>query len=119
MRRFWLLLLVFVMPLQMSWAAVHFCGGETAVLAAAAASKAGNELSHSHDETTKQGQGAEALADACCGASHGCHGLHNLMTHAAPSLPAMPHESLLISLDERHAQRQFADRHERPQWLAA
>lgn len=118
MRRFWLLLLIVVLPLQMSWAAVHLCDGEAAAIATAAP-KAGDQLAHSHDSQATQSQGAEILTDACCGAVHGCHGLHNLMAQAAPAVAVVPSRGLLTALDERMAQRQFADRHERPQWLAA
>ena len=119
MRRFWLLLLAFVMPLQMSWAAVHFCDDDKAPVAIVAATTDVDQLSHGHDQQESQSQAGGVLADGCCTAAHGCHGLHNLMTQAAPSLFAIPSSSHLAALDQRLAQRQFADRHERPQWSAA
>lgn len=117
MKRFWLLLLLFVMPLQTSWAAVHFCDDDLAA-ATVIAEPSG---SHDHAAPGKQTnpQGGQALVDACCGAAHGCHGLHNLMAQAPYRVLAAANPGFAVSTDHRLIQRQFADRHERPQWPVA
>lgn len=119
MKRFWLSLLVFVLSLQTSWAAVHFCDGELAALTASAS--IAQPSAHDHATTEKQTdkKGAQALADACCSAAHGCHGLHNLMAQAPYQVPTVSTPDIAAPTDHRLAQRQFADRHERPQWFAA
>lgn len=117
MRRIGLFLLVFVLSLQMSWAAVHYCDDtRTGPLAATA-----NDDSHSHEaEADGQLDGqAEKIADACCGAAHACHGLHHLMGHedfavatpAATQMPAPSGGSPPLSVAH--------SRIERPNWLAA
>ncbi|ROZ78252.1 hypothetical protein [Ramlibacter sp. WS9] len=119
MRRFWLLLLALVMPLQMSWAAVHFCDDQVPTISADAAAKGAERILHVHDEQAKQGLGSDAAAEPCCGAAHGCHGLHNLIAQAAPGDSTAPSRCPLVASDDRMARRQFSDRHERPQWLPA
>ena len=85
MRRFLLLLLAFVLPLQMSWAAAHFCDDEKLVAhAVAAAEQNGRDHAGAADEQSDPK--AEKIADACCEAAHGCHGLHHLMGQADPAL---------------------------------
>ncbi|TWO72984.1 hypothetical protein FN976_01730 [Caenimonas sedimenti] len=118
MRRFLLLLLAFVLPLQMSWAAAHFCDDEKLVAhAVAAAEHAGHDHGAQADEQSDAK--AEKIADACCGAAHGCHGLHHLMGQAdlafLPSVAAqMPAPSgAAPPLGGIHS------RIERPNWLAA
>lgn len=85
MRRFCLLLLVLVLPLQMSWAAAHFCDDERMVAHAVAVAERGE---HAHDAVAEQQSDAQAekIADSCCGAAHGCHGLHHLMGQADPEI---------------------------------
>lgn len=66
MRRFLLLLLAFVLPLQMSWAAAHFCDDEKLVAHSIAAAEQGNHVHGAAAEEQSDGQ-AEKIADACCG----------------------------------------------------
>lgn len=118
MRRFLLLLLAFVLPLQMSWAATHFCDDEKLVARAVAAAEQGGHALDAAGEEQSDAK-AEKIADACCGAAHGCHGLHHLMGHAdstsaqaaAIQMPAPSGAAPPLS-DAR-------SRIERPNWSAA
>ncbi|XAH21184.1 hypothetical protein AAFF27_14210 [Xylophilus sp. GW821-FHT01B05] len=109
MKRFWTLLLIGVMALQTSWAAVHLCHDATpgAVAVAAAFAEAGEQHQTS------------SAADQCCPVGHSCHSLCTFLPqgHAerggqavlsAPGLRAVP---ALPDWD--------GPRHERPQWSAA
>lgn len=118
MRSFWLLLLVFVLPLQMSWAAAHFCDDERLVAHAVAAAEIGE---HVHQATLdKQSDAnAEKIADACCGAAHGCHGLHHLMAPAEASQPSPSSAQAVAPRDVPSKCSVLASRVERPKWLAA
>jgi hypothetical protein len=117
MRRFLLLLLAFVLPLQMSWAATHFCDDEGAVKAAVAAAERGDQ--HDHGGHAGDADQAEKIADACCSAAHGCHGMHSMVAPAegfvlfspasepvAAAPPGLPELDALVRID-------------RPQWSAA
>jgi hypothetical protein len=122
MKRFWLLLLAVVLPLQMSWAAVHFCDNDRAGLPSIAAqSDPARHADLKTGEATKKAekQVADAWADACCTAAHGCHGLHNAMSASETSLHLAAPAKVVAGPDVRRAQRVFSTRHERPQWLAA
>lgn len=129
MKRFWLLLLALVLPLQMSWAAVHFCDTD---LPNAASSGAPSAQGHAKDHAQHQerdharesakaaeGQAVEALADACCGAAHGCHGLHSLMAAQDAANGAVASGAGLTGAAVRLVTSAFNTRHERPQWSAA
>lgn len=117
MRRFWLLLLLLVMPLQMSWAAVHLCIDEPA--GANRAPEAMQEHGHADSGKTDDEKSGVMLADACCFAAHSCHGLHNLISQQESSLGCQPIASKPDDLQASHRLAFFAYRHERPQWLAA
>lgn len=118
MKRFWLLLLAFVLPLQMSWAAVHFCEADQAHAAGTTAAVV-PEDSERQAVKSVEGQVVEALADACCGASHGCHGLHNLMAPVETATCLAPGSAGISSAEVPLATSAFHTRHERPQWSAA
>jgi hypothetical protein len=121
MKRFWLLLLAFVLPLQMSWAATHFCDDEMTHIAAA---MSGAEKGvHKHAEVKESGKKSdskqsEKLAD-CCGASHGCHGLHHLMAHPEGFVPSIGQAEVAATRDGPSTCGFLASRVERPKWLAA
>jgi hypothetical protein len=118
MKRLLLLLLALILPMQMSWAASHFCDDERLVAQAVAAAELGG---HVHEGATDEQSDAqtEKIADACCGAAHGCHGLHHLMGHedlafatsTTTQMPALSGAAPPLS-DAR-------SRIERPNWLAA
>lgn len=117
MRRLGLFLLVFVLTLQMSWAAVHYCDDTREVAHAMTADEAGHV--HEAEADDQADVNAEKIADACCGAAHGCHGLHHLMGQADPEFAAMtsslgsPPSGTGPPLSGAHT------RIERPNWLAA
>lgn len=118
-RKFWLSLLLFVLPLQMSWAATHIClepikpaHGVTAAQVAEAHEAAASAEQDRNDA-------GKSTADVCCVAAHGCHGLHSMMgadaavpqflkqsQHAATPPPALCGFDAIARID-------------RPQWSAA
>lgn len=119
MRRLFLLLLALILPMQMSWAATHFCDDEKLVAAQVHAAFGG----HGHEEGSADKPAgdaqAEKIADACCGAAHGCHVLHHLMSQEDLAFA-------LIESSQTPAHRAAApplsvarSRIERPNWLAA
>jgi hypothetical protein len=111
-----LLLLVWVLSVQTSWAAVHFCD-ESARANQASASHQHANLFPVHDEHT--GTGGDAAADACCSVAHGYHGLQALITQALPQLPLLALAATPAEAPPRGARERFPERHERPQWPAA
>lgn len=117
MSRIWLLLLAIVMPLQMSWAAVHFCSDDAAGTRAEVVTASADMHGHAHVAADAQ---AEAdIQGECCAAAHGCHGLHNLMATEQAQLSFANLANAVPVTDDTTSQRQFATRHERPQWSAA
>ena len=118
MRRLLLLLLALILPMQMSWAASHFCDDERLVAQAVAAAELGGHVHQAAAEEQSDAQ-AEKIVDACCGAAHGCHGLHHLMGHgdfafapaASTQMPAPSGAAPPLS--------EARSRIERPNWLAA
>lgn len=121
MRRFWLLLLVFVLPLQMSWAATHFCDDDFVPVAAAFADaeQGAHQYAKAYEAGEKSdGQKSDQLTD-CCSAAHGCHGLHHLMAQAEASLPSAGSAAIVVLRDTPSTCGYVATRVERPKWLAA
>lgn len=118
MRRFLLLLLAFVLPLQMSWAAAHFCDDEKLVAHAIAAAEQGEHVHDAAAEEQSDGQ-AEKIADACCGAAHGCHGLHHLMGQADPALAPTAATQMPAPSGAAPPLSEAQSRIERPNWSAA
>lgn len=119
MRRFWLLLLVFVLPLQMSWAATHFCDDERLVAQTVAQAELEAHVHQTAVDEQSEAQ-VEKITDACCGFSHSCHSLHHLM--AQPSLyQASPGSKAVVATarDTPSKCGYVATRVERPKWLAA
>lgn len=118
MRRWLLLLLAFVLPLQMSWAAVHVCHDELAtVLAHAQAAESDHAIAL--DVSKADLEDGEQFSDACCGAAHSCHGLHHLMGHACPQFTAQPSSQINLSSGASPPLSLPSARVERPKWLAA
>jgi len=121
MRRFWLLLLVFVLPLQMSWAATHFCDDDFVLVAAAFADAERGAYDHAQASEAGKNSAAEKsdhLAD-CCGAAHGCHGLHHLMGQAEAFVPSAGSAAMIVLHDTPSKCGYVATRVERPKWPAA
>ena len=114
-----MLLLAFVLPLQMSWGATHFCDDD---LSPVTVTGLAAPDSHKHSKTADAGKKSESkkadLAD-CCGAAHGCHGLHHLIAPGeAVVAPALTAEAVGPP-DQLRAYGVLATRVERPKWLAA
>lgn len=116
MKRFWLLLLAVLMPLQMSWAAVHFCADEMP-LATVHAVEAVN--SHHQHAAPSKAADKDVSGEPSCGAVHSCHGLHNIMplddADAAIHSPSLSLPGFLTHT----IPGAYPARHERPQWTAA
>jgi hypothetical protein len=121
MRNFWLLILAIVIPIQTSWAAIHVCESAGVTLTAAAQHQ---EAAHAPSaakvvDADQNSEVANPLADTCCSAAHGCHGLHSLMAQAdrpmSVVLPSVSYKSSDTLLEPGHAHARL----ERPNWSAA
>ena len=117
MRQFWLLLLLMVLPVQMSWAAIHHCDDTTAesaaVLAVAFQTQDGAAASHSDE------QGSTDTSAKNSPSAHPCHGLHQLMAHAPKVIAEATKAKVLASPEPLFCPSVLASRRERPQWSAA
>jgi hypothetical protein len=119
MRRFWLVLLAFVLPLQMTWAAMHLCDGQAFHDSVQSVQSAAERQEVSaQDEAATSLKSAEELADSCA-SGHGCHGLHNVAFAPSPDLLELTGPTALVAYEQRLAQHPVPHRHERPQWSAA
>lgn len=118
MRRLFLLLLALILPMQMSWAASHFCDDERVVAQALAAADLGGHVHQSMADEQSDDQ-AEQIADACCDAAHGCHGLHHLMGQADPEFAPRAVTQLAAPTGAAPALSEARSRIERPNWLVA
>ena len=119
MKRFLLLFLAFVLPLQMSWAAVHMCDDGIVVSTSAALVEAEGDR---HDvETLKKSESEQPgkLVDTCCGAAHSCHGLHHLMAQANPHFGSAAATQIPIASRATPHPGYVLSRVDRPKWLAA
>lgn len=117
MRRFWLLLLLMVLPVQMSWAAIHHCDDTTAesavVLGVAFQTQEHAAARHSDD------QGAADTSAKKSPSAHPCHGLHQLMAHVPQLLSDATEAMALASPEPLFCPSAVVSRRERPQWAAA
>lgn len=118
MRRFFLLLLALILSMQMSWAASHFCDDERLVVQAVAAT-ALDGLDHQAAAEEQSDAQAEKIADACCGAVHGCHGLHHLMGHEDVAFATSAFTHMPAPSGAAPALSDAFTCIERPNWLAA
>jgi hypothetical protein len=111
-RRIWLLVLVFFLPLQMTWAAVHGYSHD-ADMAAHSSSVAAEFLAQADPEPH-----ADVAGHGCCSVSHSCHGSPSLVAIALFALAA-PSRCVLNPNTRAFKARELVSRHERPQWLPA
>lgn len=118
MRRFWLFLLVFVLPLQMSWAATHLCDDERLGAQPVVAAELGNHL-HGATAAEQSDPPGGKIADACCGAAHACHGLHHLVGQAEPKFAAGSSTEIPVASAAAPPSADPISRVERPKWSAA
>ncbi|MGE4240738.1 hypothetical protein [Ramlibacter sp.] len=118
MRRLFILLLALILPMQMSWAATHFCDDERLVAQAVAAAGMGEHV-HEAAAAEQSDAQAEKIADACCGAAHGCHGLHHLMGQADPEFAPRAAAQMPAPSGAAPPISEARSRIERPNWLAA
>lgn len=118
MRRLLVLLLALILSIQMTWAASHFC--DDGALIAQSVASAG-EGGHDHAVVTEElsGTQAEKIADACCGAAHGCHGLHHLMGQEDPAVTSTASTPMPAPSGAAPPLTEVRSRIERPNWLAA
>lgn len=118
MRRLVLIFLAFVLPLQMSWAAAHFCDDERWVVHAVAAAELGEHVHAAVADEQSDAKG-EKIADACCEAAHGCHGLHHLMGQADPEVASIASTQMQAPSGTAPSLCGPRSRIERPNWFAA
>lgn len=113
-----------LLPIQMSWAAMHICDDDVAVadLTAQLMHESPHEHEHDHQVIVKASQGDTGkahVADACCFAGHGCHSLHSLMVSEPSQVSLVDSAHALNALHSQLAGGAFSARHERPKWPAA
>ena len=116
MKKFWLLLLVFILPVQMSLAAVHLCDDGIAVPTMSHAfepSDAGDVHQEAHQHPTDHG--AEHLSDA----GHGCNAFHGLTSQDGNTVGVATAANFISMSHLLPVPGAFSTRHERPQWLPA
>ena len=116
MRRAWLLFLVLVLPLQMTWAAVHgYADGADAV--GHASMQVHAQAGVAADADLEAGQQAQPSGDGCCDVAQSCHGSPMLPTRAF----ILVTESGVLLNPSGHPllPQVLARRHERPQWAPA
>ncbi len=118
MTRFVLLLLALILPMQMSWAASHFCDDGRLVAPTVAVAKTGGHVHAVAAQEQSESQ-AEKIADACCGAAHGCHGLHHLMGHEDLAFNTSTSTQMPAPSGAAPPLSDARSRIERPNWLAA
>lgn len=118
MRRLFILSLALILFTQMSWAASHFCDDERLVSQAIAAAAEGQ---HVHEAAVAEQSDAQAekIADACCAAAHGCHGLHHLMGHADLAFATSASTQMPAPSGAAPPLSGARSRIERPNWSAA
>lgn len=119
MKRFCLLLLAFVLPLQMSWAATHVCAEQVRPAHGGTAVHSIEMHQVIAESVRDHADGGGSSADFCCTAAHACHGLHSMMgadTAVPQFLKQSQHAATpppqLCGFDA-------VARIERPQWAAA
>jgi len=115
-KRVFLCLLVWILSVQTSWAAVHFCD-EAARAGHMPASHQHADVFPSQDEHARDDGSLQA--DACCSVAHAYHGLQALITHELLLLPVLTLPAGAAEAPLAVARERFPDRHERPQWSAA
>lgn len=118
MRRFWLLLLLMVLPVQMSWAAMHHCDDTPAAGASVlvVASQGGDSVAA--DPSDDQRRSADELGKTTPSA-HACDGLHEIMAFPAAVFLAPAPEAVLPNSRPVFRPRVIASRLDRPRWSAA
>lgn len=119
MRRLSLLLLLLVLPLQMSWAAMHFCDDAGQVKEAVEEAA----IDHAHDshaaEPDSGDEQSAKIVDACCGAADGCHGLHHLIGCMDAAFAPAGSGQVPIESGAAPPSGGGLSRVERPKWSAA
>lgn len=121
MKRFWLLLLAFVLPAQMSLAAVHRCD-KSMPMAAMSHVFEHSDGSDVHQEVHHQHSAdhdAEQLGDAGHGSAHGLNVFHGLTSQDGNIVDVVAAANFISTSHLLPVPGAFSTRHERPQWLPA
>jgi hypothetical protein len=117
MRRVWILLLVLMLPLQMTWAAAHGYAHDADVAAhVRVESQIKAEVTASSEAAVDQQ--VEAKGHGCCDMAHTCHGSATMVPTFALQLHTDA-RNLLSPSDEACTLQMLFTRHERPQWVPA
>lgn len=112
MRRFWLLLLLMVLPVQMSWAAIHHCDDTPRPVGVAQAA----------DHAVADAPDGQRPADGSvtnAPSAHACHGLHELMNQPVDVFAGPTAATVVASAQPPFCASVIASRRDRPQWAAA
>ena len=116
-KRLFLILLVMLLPIQMSWAAVHVCDDGAG---AASYVQALQPPAHEHAfDAASVPDDKTHLADTCCVTGHGCHGLHSLMVGKSSQGCLADRAHAMNGQDSQLTDGALSARHERPKWPAA
>lgn len=116
-KRHFLILLVMLLSLQMSWAAAHVC--DDVVGAASYVQPVQSSADEHALDTAKVAVDKTHAADTCCGTGHGCHGLHSLMVGESSQGCLADRAHAMYGPDSQLTDGAPSARHERPKWPAA
>ncbi len=119
MKRFWLLLLAFVLPVHMSLAAVQLCEDLAPVAAVSYAFEHSEASAVHHNTQHSADHGAGQMADTGHGYAHGCDGFHGLTSQDGNTVGVAAAANFISTSDLLPVAGAFNTRHERPQWLPA
>jgi len=122
MKRFLLLLLVFVLPLQMSWAAMHICEHDDRAGPAVVVQHetAGHGHEHASDEAHHHDAAAEHEGqDNCCASAQGCQGQHSLVGTSDNFMFFSPVSQHMAAAPPGFTELDPLTRIDRPRWRAA
>lgn len=117
MRRVWLLVLALLLPLQMTWAAVHGYAHD-ADASAHVHAEVQAKVDAATDLDLAPDQQADAKGHGCCDMAHSCHGTATMVPTPVLQL-TIASRSPLNSSPRALMPQELVTRHERPQWAAA
>lgn len=113
MRKLFIILLLCVQAMQISWAAAHGITGEQSF---------GQKLQHAVAGTAHHDPSAHPFSDTACAdccVAHACHAPGFPFAGNTPTFSLNMGSAGLCAVDRQHHGRDFSGRIERPKWSAA